>query len=372
METAKGLRKFSASRVALGLGLAFLGAMVAPWMLVFSGLFLWPPLLISVLFAWTGLLPAVVCAFLMLLSPVLYGAMMVGISGAPQYMWMVIEQGMPALFGSAAWMLGAGLMLVLPGIGTIFLLSRRMPFARAVGIGIAGQLALLLLGVVALRGLIGADLIEALVSWLKGAIEEMPGRVIGQLLQMMGRSGVFGTSTGINFDKWILTSAERAQLLDLIYLSIDRVLRLNLVSMMIQSGTTTGLLSYAMAARICVSRGDEPQIPYLPLHAWRLRMDVIIGLPVVALACAIANYAGVPGMDSGYAAMRGLCSLAFAVQGAAAVSRRLRQGGTSPKRRTLMISVLVVLGGPLLSVLGIWSAMLGSRGLLMMRKTKGD
>ncbi len=354
------MNKYSGGRVALGCLFAVFCGMLTPLLLSFGTVLLWSPILIVVLYAWSGAIPALLCAVLTVASP-----------------------GLMALEGAGiTWMVCATLTLALPGLITVVLIRRRLPFPKAVLCAIGTQLLMMALCVLALSLMHGPDLVGGFVSWFRVMMGDTGygaayGNLMGEMLMSMGRFGLFGLNTGIDFTGSTLTAAQQTQLINAFADLLDRVLRRNLASMILCSGALTGLLSYSLAARICARRGDVPRVPYMHIHEWRLPRDMVIALPVIALLCAILNAAQLTGMDAAYVAMLDLCYLAFAIQGAGALARRLRQSGTGWGRRTGMVVTMFILMQWMLSVIGFWSALFGSNGVITLylqkkNQTKGD
>ncbi len=369
------LSKFSGGRVALGCLFAVLGALVAPLLLSVGATLLWSPILIAVLYAWSGAAPALLCAALTMVSPGLFVAMVALMSGLPVPIGPILLEGMRLVASEPTWMLCAGLVLVLPGIASILLLKRRMAFPRAVACSIGVQLLMMAACVLALAMMHGPDLVGGFVGWFKAMATDMgvgsaSGAMMGDMLLSMGRYGLFGLDTGIDFSQPALTAAQQLQLTNYMVDLIDRMLRRNLVSMILCSGALTGLLSYSLSARICARRGDEPPMPYMHIHEWRLPRDMVIALPVLAIVCAALNMMQLQGMDAAFVAMSNLCYLAFSVQGAGALARRLRQSGMHWGRRTGLVVAMFMLLPRILTLIGLWSALLGSRGVITLYMQK--
>lgn len=343
-------------RIAAGVVLAILGTLVMPLLMSFMTIFLCAPVLVALLYAWSGPLPALVAAA---------GTVM-----------------MCALFGAPAMVAGL-LALMLPALGAILLLHRRLPFFRAMALSIAIQLGLLLLTVAFAWLLVQRDLVSALADYMRAAVESLaPGSFEEQFYQVflisMGRMGWFGTPD-IDFMAATLSAAEQAQLSEQLIGIVDAGLRLNLVSIILCSGTMTGILNYALPAKVCSRRGDEPLVPYKHLHEWRLTRDMIIGLPACTLVCYIALNMGLAGTDSAYVALMNLCYLAFAFQGAGALARRMRGMGVSGGKRTALAALMMLFLQWVLSLMGVYSALFGSRGLISdylrkraEKKSRGD
>ena len=359
----------------MGMVLALILATIMPLAMSIAPIFMMPPVAIVLLYFYFGAIPAGLFSGLCLISVALYSALTLALSGAFSAVWPVIAQGSLALLQSFDWMMAVLLMFVAPGIFMIALAKRKLPFAKGLTIAIGAQLIGIAATMAMLHLRVGGDLIAAGLNWLRDALAELPGAVVGQSLIMMGRYGLFGADTGIDFQRIFLTATEQKQLLDLLFSLLDQSFRLELVSMLLCSGVATGLIGYSIGARRIYNRRDlrpylsdmQAAASYLRLSAWRLRPDMIIGLPAIAIICRIAYSMGMAGMDAAFRAMLNLTYLAFAVQGLSAIARRMRFSPYGKRRRYALFIFLILLARTLLTVIGIYSALFGSEGLISKR-----
>jgi len=196
------------------------------------------------------------------------------------------------------------------------------------------------------------------------------------LMLQLGQLGFFGDNTGINFSSAILTDAQLTSLIDQLLYTINAGLKQSLPAFVLCSGATTGALSYAGAAWVRMRRGDEG-IPFVKPEGWRLNANLIIGPPALALACLGFGWLGLQGTDAAYVAMVSLSQLLFTVQAVGALERRMKTAGVAPGRRAALNVVALVIGYRLMPLVGMYSALFGSQGLVskQIRKRmdgKGD
>lgn len=331
------MTKPSIRRIFAGLCFAVLGGVLLPLELSFATSLLVTPILTALLYAWAGAIP-----------PLALG---------------VLSMLVCRFIGGDILMLGGLLALILPGFASVALLRQRLPFFRALLRSAVIQVGLMAIALVLCRMLAGEDLIALLISGIRSSINMLPETLVSEVLMQMGRAQVFSRS-GVDFTVGILSTQDMQTLIDQTLASIEITMLLNLPSMLICSGVTTGLLSYAVPARLCVRRGDEPPLDYVPLAQWRLPSSIIIGLPLSTLSAYIAFRNGVGGADSVYIALFNLSSLAFVIQALGALQRRMRLLGMPRGRGTFMCILMLLFAQWMMALAGVFSALFGSRGLI--------
>lgn len=249
--------------------------------------------------------------------------------------------------------------LILPGLLTAFLVKRRMRFYAGVRASMLIQLGAFLLLLFGAWLMIRGDLIDALLQPMREVFDQIPGELLGYL----GQAGFFGADTGIDFAR-ALDAAQRSDLLNALFGNISLLLKQNMPSTVLTTGIVVGGLSYALCARQLVRSGAEPPVDFVPVGEWRLTPSMIVGLPASTLISLILFNMGVRGADALYVAVLNLMFLAFTVQCAGALSRRLKQAGVTPGKRCALILLVTLLVPYLGRFLGIYSALLGSQGLI--------
>lgn len=334
--------KLSTKRIVASCVIALFCGVLFPFMLAFAPFLVLMPMILALLYVWAGLWPVTVAVGAALASLVFLSMQL----GSPLFLAL----GVPAA--------------LLPGIYVVVLLRRRVKFFQALMHSIVAQILGLALALVAARLLAGADLVGALLNWFVAWVDAQPLPDTQSWLLTLGRMGLFGAGTGVDFSLPLMTLDQQNMLVGLWVDMADRSLRLNMPSTLLSSGVISGILCYLLAARSCARRGVEPRVDYVHLYDWRLPKSMIIGLPACTLICVIALQFGATGAESARVALLNLCYTAFAIQGAGALTRRLRQTGASSGRRGLLALFLLVFARWLLSAMGLYSALFGSRGLI--------
>ncbi len=345
------MQNFSKGRLIAGCAIGVVAGLALPFLSVFSAWVMLLPVIFALLWVWAGW------------PSVLVGAVSV------------------VLAGSGYWFLGWGfsaamLLMALPGVLAAILTGFRKPFYRAVGYSVALQLASMV-AVTAIAWLFyRQNLVDVVTGALRGMIGEIPLARQHFLMLQLGQLGFFGDNTGINFSSAILTDAQLTSLIDQLMYTINSGLKQSLPAFVLCSGATTGALSYAGAAWVRIRRGDEG-IPFAKPEGWRLNANLIIGPPVLALACLGFGWLGLQGADAAYVAMVSLSQLLFTVQAVGALERRMKAAGVAPGRRAALTIAALVIGYRLMPLVGMYSALFGSQGLVskQIRKRmdgKGD
>jgi hypothetical protein len=346
------VQKFSRGRLLAGCVIGVVCGLMLPLLSMFSAWVLPVTVIFALLWVWAGW-PAV-----------LVGAISVVMSGL-RY-----------------WFLGWGfsaaiLLLALPGVLAAVLTGLKKPFYRAVGYSVVMQLAALVLLTAIAWLIFRQNLVDVITSALREMIKDIPAARQHFLMLQLGQLGFFGDNTGINFSKAILTDAQLKSLIDQLFYEINAGLKQSLPAYVLATGTVTGALSYVGAAWVRVRSGNNPDIPFVKPDGWRLNADLIIGPPVLALVCLGLGWLGLDGADAAYVALINLAQLLFTVQAVGALERRMKTAGVAPGQRTALAVVALVIGYRLMPLLGMYSALFGSQGLIskQIRKRmdgKGD
>ncbi len=344
------MTKFSFGRIAAGVGLALgcaallaLGlvfpGLMQPAVLIALGFVMLSPLIIALLYAWSGPVPAFLAGAVTLSFSYLMGE-------NPVQMMLVCALG-----------------LVLPGLGYVLLLRARCPFFQGMQMTIALQLGALLLALGAARVMLNEDLVGAFLGYARHAVSQLPVGLVNQYLLLFGRLGMV-SAPGVDFSMPFLMPLVQTQLIESLFANLETGVRVMMPAMLLSYGVMLGMTGYALPAWVCARRGEEPPVPIVHLSDWRLPKTMIIALPACTLLLWILLQAGMLGADAAYQALLGLTGLAFAVQGAAALSRRMRLSGAARGRRLLMIAFGWIFARWLFTTIGVWSALMGSKGLI--------
>lgn len=343
--------KFSRGRVAAGCAIGFGCGVSVGVSLLFSAWVLPIQVAMAFLWVWSGW-PSVVS-----------GAVGAAVSSA---FTSVFSSG----FGG--WGIPAAVIvaLVLPGALAGLLTRWRKPFYQAVGISVLIQWAALIAVAAVAWLILRRNLVDALTDALREVIEKLPRAIPQALVLVAGQAGLFGDSTGINFSQAILSDQQLDSLIAQMLQTINTGLKLSMPMYVLTSGATAGAASYTVAAYARVRMGDDPPVPFVKPEGWRLTPNLILGPPALAIACLILDRLNVAGADAAYLAMFSLSRILFIVQAVGALERRMKASGMTPARRGWLIVAALVIGGQMMPMLGIYSALLGSEGLITKRIKK--
>lgn len=347
------MRKVQERHLVAGIALGLLSGALLPFTLGAASIIMLPSVIVATLGAWSGVAAALAASFSQL--------------------------AVARAIGGGMLMLVVFTAMLLPAWGVFFLIGRRPRFEQGVkwsALMTLGALFMLLLSAwMAVRG----SLIDALVHALRASVEALPGDLLGTVLGIWGQTGLFGpNAAGIDFTR-ALTAVERVQVLDGFARTLTALLQMSFVSMLLTSGALTGAVSYLLAARVAHRRALVPSVDYRHPRGWRLTPGLIIGPPACALACAIAHRLGLRGADAAARAFFDLSGLLFLVQGIGAADRRLHEVRVPKRYRTFTLVLLTLVGAYFLRIAGVFSALVGSKGLVTQyikrhagRNGKGD
>ncbi len=284
--------------------------------------------------------------------------------------------------GGPYLVVAALLVTVMPAWVILYLLKKRVPFFNSALIAIGAQLVGFLLLVIGARIVLRGDLVDEIIVFMRTGFETLPNQVVDMLLEVLIQKGVLQSPIEGDLGTALYVAINRKRLwatfLDTLLDTYSTTLRIALPSAIINCSIITGLLSNTLARKICVRRNEEPLVPYVTVDKWYLPGSVIVS----ALLCWLLGYIGLQTKLSGGAVlhytMRQLVILLFMIQGFAATSRMMRMRGTSPGMRTLFLVLMAIFAQFLLSFVGGFSAIFGSRGAFTefmqkrAEKHKGD
>lgn len=263
-----------------------------------------------------------------------------------------------SLGGGAAALVAAEIVL-LPAWGIYMILARRPRFYEGVA-----QSAFLQLGALLVL-LAGAWLVvrQDLALYFASQLRQLAQGMSWDYFQAM-YAAVNQVTGGAAVDFAALGEAGREAFLDEWFALYTGQLQQSLPQILMCSGLLTGALAYWLSARILARRSDDPPVSYAHPRDWRLVGHLIVGPPVCALICYIAYQSGMEGADAAYLAIMGLNSLLFTVQGIGALDRMLFKAGASTGKRGVILVVMVLVAQLALPLIGVASALFGSKGLI--------
>lgn len=345
------MQRHSLKSILLASLAAVLVVLAQPSVFMLSMLICIAPIAISVLYAWGGMIPAAIAS--------------VGTIGSLTWFASISGVVSPALAG-----LGAAAVLVAPGIVGIVLLEKRMGFFKRMMINVGAQLAALL-GCVAFIYLgMGVDLVDALTGMMRTSVEFLPQEVIEYLLNMYYLSGMLTEESIAELSGGVLLYADVLKIFDQVFELANYQMKQVMPAMLINSGLISGVLTTVLPSQICVRRGDEPQVPHVPLHEWFLPARAV-GLIAVGLITGVAlQYMNIDGAIGVTAVFSQLAGTLLIIQGMASITRRFREAGASKTARIVLLTLALLFASTFLQIVGAASALMGRKGVIStwMRK----
>ena len=273
-----------------------------------------------------------------------------------------------ASVGSVGWLFGAGmagataLLTVFPAAVIIAMLWRRASFSARVKGAIGIQLAAFLALIVILYLQARRDLISVLIEFVNGWIESLPASLRLMLAQQFALTGLI---TGDTAEKVIEGSLRTMEVLGALKEAIGiqgNLMRLRLPGLLLSSGLLTGVLAVALPDCVCARRGDE--IDYVAFSDWHMPRQATIGALVCLAATGVLLLFKVSGAEAVWNAIVIAGGTGCVVIGAAALDRRFKAGGRGKAFRVILIGLSIMFVQGLVMLIGVYSALLGSQGLI--------
>lgn len=315
-----------------------------PFTMIFSLYIFLVPVLLAALAVWAGPIPAGVAV-----ASNLVVAYLIGVG---------LEANGLAMAGSVL------ALFLLPPLLSVWMIRRPTPFFKGMGKAVAIQMLLIVVVIAALYLHFRGNLIDVFLVWFRGAINQSSAQLMNQLLLALGRAGLFGNDLGINFGVAFLSAGDRVLLIERYMQMLKESLQYTLPGSLLIASALTGGVGYMWGTWIAVRRGDDPTPDYKPLSEWRLPTHMIVGLPALTLCGLILYQMNVAGAEVIYQIFLQVMFLAFSVQALGALSRRMKSYGMPRGSRFLWLTLAFLFAQFFLRIIGIYSALFGSKGLI--------
>ncbi len=282
--------------------------------------------------------------------------------------WLSAALYLAASVGSVGWLFGAGmagaaaLLVAAPSVAVIAMLWRRASFAARLKGAIGAQLAAFLILICVLYFQAQRDLISVLVDFADSWIESLPASLRLALAQQFALTGLI---TGDTAQKAIEGSLRTMEVLGALKESIEiqgNLMRLGLPGLLLSSGLLTGVLAVALPNCVCARRGDA--LDYVPFCDWHMPRQVTIGAIVCLAMTGLLLLFKVSGAEAVWNAIIIAGGTLCVVIGASALDRRMKAAGRGKAFRVILIGLGVVFVQGLIMICGVYSALLGSQGLI--------
>ena len=282
--------------------------------------------------------------------------------------WLPAALYLAASVGGVGWLFGAGmagaaaLLVAAPSVAVIAMLWRRAPFAARLKGAVGAQLAAFLVLICILYFQAQRDLISVLIEFVNSWIESLPASLRLALAQQFALTGLI---TGDTAQKAVEGSLRTMEVLGALKESIEiqgNLMRLRLPGLLLSSGLLTGVLAVALPDCICARRGDA--IDYVAFSDWHMPRQVTIGALVCLAAAGVMVLFKVSGAEAVWNAIIIAGGTLCVVIGAAVLDRCMKTAGRGKAFRVILIGLGVVFVQGLIMICGLYSALLGSQGLI--------
>ncbi len=328
--------RIKSSHAVVGFILALILGYFAPYLAVVPIV----PILIAFLYAYAGLIPAAACAAFSLGS---YGLS----------------------FGMAGMFMGF-VAHIAPAAYIVYGIRTRQPFFRQIASGIAA----LGIGIVAALGIayvsIGSDLMGALMQSMRQTMTSMesvyPGLVDTLAALNYNIPGAPQNITQEILLSGFLTAAQRANYVDALLRDMQSSLTLMLPGFLLSTSALAGVLAVAWPGYVKRNDPETTDVSYVPLAGWYTPYGLSIGMILTLSAAYLLSTQKVQGGDTLYMTIRAILGLAFMIQAAVSIERRMQQFGAKTWVRVVIILLIEVIFGDLAVFYGGASALVGSTG----------
>ncbi len=345
------MKKPSVKRIIGASVIAALLGLIQPTLFMTAMLVCVTPVCIAALYAWAGWIPVAVAS-----------ALTVGSLG-----WFAsVSGGMSPVLAA----LSALVVFVAPALAGIAALEKRLPFFKRMAVTVGAQTAALI-GFACLVYLgLKVDLVDAMVGMLRSSIEMMPADALGGYLNVFAMYGILNEESMKELNEGILLWSDVRKVLDQAFDLITYQFRQTMPAMLINSGLVSGMLITAVPSRICMRRGDEPDVGHVPMTGWFLPSRAVAGIAVCMGTGLVLQYMKVEGSGAVMAVFTMLYSTLCITQGIAALNRKFRDSGASKGARVGLTVAALLFAMNFLEIVGAMSALFGRKGAISswMRK----
>lgn len=277
-----------------------------------------------------------------------------------------------ALAGTAVSWLGLGTSLtvvwmplcILPAVVAIVQLRGVRPFfiqlRRVLIACLGGTAASVLLAAL----FFGADIVSAMMTQLEAIFESIMPEIWKVYGPTLATSGV-----ELTYEEFASTYFSMLKVMQQYY-------QLYLPANLLTGAALTGTISVLWGNWISARRGRATAQSFLGLHEWFMPSNMTYGVLMTLAAAFVLKLTPIQGSQTAWMAVEQLAELAFGFQALASNDRRMKERGSSRRRRTVM-AVLVILCAwifhlallgvslaAILAVMGCASALFGRKGAL--------
>ncbi len=339
------MKKHSVKSIVLATLTALLLSAIQPSLFMTTMFICIAPIMISVLHAWGGVIPSAVLA--------------AGTVGS--LAWFAAQSGAVSPMLAA---LGALIVLVVPGLASVYMAEKKLPFFRRLLSAVGIQTAALLGCAAYISAGLNIDLVEAIISFFRTTVELSPVSMRMEMLQYFSVYGMLTEESIEALTTGIVTNSDMTRVFDQVFDQMTYVFRQMMLGMLMFSGMMSGILMTSLSSRIPYSRGDEDAAPHVPLHEWHLPSHLVGGMAVCYLAGFVLQLMKVDEALAVTAVVNLLSGTLLIIQGMAAILRRFREVGAGKVARVCLIGGSLLFANTFLQIAGILSALFGRKGAI--------
>ena len=339
------MNKHSVKSIVLATLAAVLLSALQPYLFMFSFIVCFAPIMIAVLYAWGGIIPAAVLSAGTVISLTNFAAVS-----------QMVSPGMMAL--------AALIVLVVPGLVSVCMMKKRLPFFRRMQAAVGIQIAALL-GCAAFISLgLKIDLVDAMIGFFRQTVELTPPDMRMYLLENFAMTGMLNQESIEALTTGIVTVSDMNRAFEQAFDQMGYFFRQIMMALMLFSGTLTGILMTSLSSRIPARRGDEDAPPHVPLHDWFLPSHAVSGIAVCYVSGFVLQWMNLDQAMAVTAVINAISMVLLIIQGMAAILRRFNEVHTGKVARVLLIGGALLFASTFLQLAGIMSALFGRKGAI--------
>ena len=329
----------SGLRTAVAIIIALAAALLMRCLLAASPVAFAYPILTLVLYAFAGVVPAMTALLGSILAADLY-------------------------FGTAGLAMSL-VVFALPAAVMLRGVRWARPYPRQVITALGAQILGMVAALAIARGYVGSDIIDAFVNFMVGYMKELaPGMVdvfLGRMFPIDSVPSNITSISALQLNMGLLTAAQRADYLEAFAVQMHDALALALPGILLTSSTLTAIFA-TFLPNYMLRRQPGRAMCYIPVARWYTPWQVSLGLTGMLAVSYLLQRLGFPGGDALYATLLALLRLAFMIQAAISLERRLSAANKRLWMRVLLIAILEIFVSYAAVSYGGFSAFFGVTG----------
>ena len=283
---------------------------------------------------------------------------------------------------STAWFAGteAMWMVLAAGMAPALLTLRGIALKRPFFEQMRASLACYILGLMAAMGIayagFGAGMVARLRDGLRAQFALMPDAAFQPLVDAVNSALGLGGMRGMGLITVQIYRGQIAGILDLMQTTYAQTLPGTLLS----GAMLTAMASVLWGNWTLARRGLATNDSFVGMSRWHLPGQIALGALALFAVGYVISASGYASGDTVYLTVYQLVSVLFAVQGLAAIDRRMLNASRSLNRRRAALALLIIgaltlqLLATFLVIYGVLSALFGSKGSvrLWLEKRRDD